>query len=359
MKILITTPGLEFGGAERVLSVLSNQWVSMGHEVSLFLTVSKEKPAYDLDERVEVCYCSRETYGVGVAGVIRGIRLHAKKIKADIVLSFMQDVAALTAIALLGMGVPLIYSERNDPTKTNTRKIDRIFRIIVENRAAGFVFQTEGAKRFFKERVQTKSQVILNPMDAERFPVHDFSCEKDEIVSVGRLEPQKNFPLLLNAFSIIEGKFPQIQLCVYGEGSCREALEAQIKDLGLDGRVSLKGAVRDIQTYTRNAKVFAMTSDYEGLPNALLEALAMGLPCVSTDCSPGGARTLIEDGTSGCVVPCGDVEAVASALERLLSDRAYAQVLGQNALNIRQRVSSKKIANQWLQLFYKTAKRRK
>ncbi len=358
MKILITTPGLKFGGAERVLSILANQWIARGNDVAFFITATKEDPVYTLDENICVQYIDREKYGKGIPGLINGIRSYAKQMHADVIVSFMQDVAALTALAIVGLGIPIVYSERNDPNKTNTRRVDWIYRKIVEYRARYFVFQTSGARNCFGKVVKKKSRVILNPFDVALFPIHDFDSETNEIVAVGRLEPQKNYPVLIEAFAGIADKFPNINLSIYGEGSQRQTLIELINNVGLSDRIFLKGQVSCISEHVKDAKAFVMTSDYEGLPNALMEALAMGLPCVSTDCSPGGARAMINDGVSGYIVPCGDSLSVSDKLSRLLSDRALAKSFGQHALLIREKIESKKIASEWLSLFEEIIKRR-
>lgn len=198
-------------------------------------------------------------------------------------------------MAITGLHIPLIYSERNDPNRVNQRKVDKIYRKIVEHRADEFVFQTTGAQKCYPKKVQKRSVVILNPLDVTGFPTHDFTVEKKEIVTVGRLEPQKNQKLLINAFSELAKDFPDYTLIIYGEGSLRNELENYIISKGLQSKVVLPGVKNNIQEYIKDASLFVLSSDYEGIPNALIEAMAIGLPCVSTDCSPGGARELIAD----------------------------------------------------------------
>jgi len=268
--------------------------------------------------------------------------------KPDVLLCFYNDLCALCAAAIRGMGIRSVYSERNDPKRTNQRKIDKIYRKIVERRSDLVVFQSNGAKRCYPERVQKKSCVILNPMNTEGFPVHDFEKEDHMIVSVGRLEPQKNQKLLIRAFSQIKDEFPDHQLVIYGVGSLKDELTAQIRELDLCSRVSLPGTVRDVQERIRDSSLFVLTSDHEGIPNALMEAMALGLPCISTDCSPGGARELICDGVDGVIVACGDDKALAQAMRDLLRHRNKAASMGRAALRIRERAASKKIAKEWL-----------
>ena len=210
------------------------------------------------------------------------------------------------------------------------------------------VFQTAGAQRFYSKRVQEKSTVILNPVNTNGFPRHDFSCEKSEIVSVGRLEAQKNRKLLIDAFELIASDFTEYQLTIYGEGSLRKELEDYVKAKGLQERVFLPGNQNNIQEHIKDASLFVLSSDYEGIPNALIEAMAIGLPCVSTDCSPGGARELIEEGISGLITPCSDVRKLSDAMRMMLSNKTYAKACGIEALRIREKTDVKKISEDWL-----------
>ena len=259
MKILITTPGLKFGGAERVLSILANQWCAMGHEVSFFITGDRVAPAYELSPRIRLQWKDPKKDRPSVYGTILAVRRCAKTLKPDVAVSFMQDVAALTAIALCGTGVPLVYSERNDPNRTNTRKKDFLMRILVEHTAKRFVFQTEGAKQCFRKRVQEKSRVILNPLDTASFPLHDFNNETNEVVAVGRLVPQKNYPLLFCAFAQISQDFPSVRLSIYGAGHLREQLEQLKIELGVDTQIQLMGEKADIHSRICTAKAFVMS----------------------------------------------------------------------------------------------------
>lgn len=351
MKCLFVASSMNFGGAERVMSILSNAWCDEGCEVKILLTTTSAHSSYVLNTKVELLSCYNEKKGgIPHFTIIKAIRSLCKAWKPDAVISFYNDVAALAAVAITGLHIPLIYSERNDPNRVNQRKIDKIYRKIVECKADKFVFQTTGAKKCYPKRVQKKSVVIINPLDTTRFPVHDFSHEKKEIVTVGRLEAQKNQKILIDAFSLIADEFPDYRVVLYGEGSLRENLESYIKQLGLQKRVLLPGAKDGIQEYIRDAALFVLSSDYEGIPNVLIEAMAIGLPCISTDCSPGGARELIQNDVNGIIVPCNSLEELKNQMCRVLIDRELAQRIGSNALNVRARTDKSIIAEEWLRI---------
>lgn len=350
MKCLFVSAGMLYGGAERVTSILVNEWARNGCETKILVTRTEEISKYPLAQNVEVvsCYTDIKKARVGQLATIRIIRETCKQWRPDVVISFYNDLCALASIAILGLHIPLIYSERNDPNRTNQRLIDQVYRKIVENRADKIVFQTKGAQACYPPKVQKKSIVILNPLDTSAFPTHDFSNEKKEIVSVGRLEPQKNQKLLIESFSMLAEELSDYNLVIYGEGSLRKELEAFVELKGLTNRVFLPGAKSGIQNYIKDASLFVLSSDYEGVPNALIEAMAIGLPCVSTDCSPGGAKELIVNEKDGFITPCGDAQKLADAIRKMINDKSLARVCGTNAKQICQRTAVQKISEEWM-----------
>lgn len=350
MKCLFVAPGMLFGGAERVMSILANEWGKNNVETMILVTETEEISKYHLSDKVTIISCCEEKNGAYFPqlNIIKKVRNICKEWKPDVVISFYNDLCALTALAITGLHIPLIYSERNDPNKTNQGNAGRLYRKIIEYMADKIVFQTTGAQRCYPKSVQEKSTVILNPLNTYGFPIHDFLHEKHEIVSVGRLEAQKNQKLLIDAFALIAKDFPEYQLTIYGEGSLRKELEDYIKAKGLQERGSLPGSKNNIQEHIKDASLFVLSSDYEGIPNALIEAMAIGLPCVSTDCSPGGARELIEDGVNGLITPCGDAKKLSDAMRMMLSNKSYAKACGIEALKIRKKTDVKKISEKWL-----------
>ena len=336
MKCLFVSAGMLYGGAERVTSILVNEWAKNGCETKILVTRTEKISKYPLSQHVEVvsCYEDVERAKIGQLTIIRAIRTICKKWNPDVVISFYNDLSALASIAILGLHIPLIYSERNDPNRTNQRAIDQVYRKIIEYRADKVVFQTKGAQECYPLKVQKKSAVILNPLDTTAFPTHDFSNEKKEIISI--------------AFSMLAEELSDYNLVIYGEGSARKELELYIESKGLTNRVLLPGAKSEIQDYIKDASLFVLSSDYEGIPNALIEAMAIGLPCVSTDCSPGGARELIESGKNGLITPCGDAQKLVEAIRKMITNKPLARACGTNAMQICQRTAVEKISEEWM-----------
>ena len=355
MKIAFVTPGMTFGGAERVISILANIWCDMGHDVSMFITATNRAPVYKLNEKINVEYfADYNEKGVSHFKLISSIRKFVNKEKADSVISFMNDVCAYTIVALMGTGIPVIYSERNDPNKTNQSKIDKVFRKMVEIGAKHIVFQTNGARSCYSIKVQKKSSIIWNPVNLDKIPIR--TKEKinySEIVTVARLEPQKNQELLIDAFSEVSKKHGDAVLKIFGEGSLKDKLQNRIDELGLHDKIYLMGAKQDILEWIKESFCFVLSSDFEGLPNSLIEAMCIGMPCISTDCSPGGARELLSD-RRGVIVPCGDKMKLAEAINMYLEKKDIAMQYGEEAFGLRREIEAGIVAKEWINLIEKT-----
>ena len=217
---------------------------------------------------------------------------------------------------------------------------------IVLSFANGCVFQTNDAMSMFATFIQRKSKVIYNDVCEEFFNVVR-SNESCNIVSIGRLVKQKNHLLLIRAFSKIANKFPRLKLEIYGTGSLQQELESLIVKLDLSKRVLLKGYTKDIPGILSRAEVFVLSSDFEGMPNSLMEALAVGVPCISTDCPCGGPRKLIENNFNGILIPVNDENALSDGISKLLSNREFAEFLGRNAKKKAKEFHPNKVFTEW------------
>lgn len=214
--------------------------------------------------------------------------------------------------------------------------------------ASGFIFQTEGAKKQYPQRIQQRSVVISNPIDITVFPRKTNEIKKKKIVSVGRLVPQKNHEMLVNVFSKISEDYPEYSLIIYGEGRERNSLQKLIDVHDLSSKVILAGVKEDVLRQINDAELFVMSSNFEGLPNALIEAMALGIPVISTNCPSGGPASLIKDGYNGLLVPVGDEYEMERAIRLLLNDKGYSSNMGKNAYYIRRLLDIDVIGSQWI-----------
>lgn len=341
------------GGAERQIIMLANNLALQGEDVSLIVMVDY-KSKYPISKAVNVIdltYCEKEK-GNKIVNRFRALRKTYKELSPQITIHYWLQSAYLTAMMPRWLTGKIIYSERGDPSDSEYSGFLGVIRTIAFKRMQGFVFQSEGAKDYFAETIKRRAIVIPNPISV---PENEYvtPCEKrkKKIVNVGRLHPQKNQALLIEAFSKLSSDFSEYSLEIFGDGVLREELIKKIKHLNLENRVFLKGTTSNIYEEMYNASLFVLSSDYEGMPNALMEAMALGVPCVSTDCRPGGARALINDGENGFIVPIGNVDGLKCAMEKALRSDKLARmcILEQQ---IRLTHSEKTIFKRWKDYIY-------
>jgi GalNAc-alpha-(1->4)-GalNAc-alpha-(1->3)-diNAcBac-PP-undecaprenol alpha-1,4-N-acetyl-D-galactosaminyltransferase len=332
MKYLCVIGGFSFGGAERVMTNIVN-YLS-GDNAVIYLGMRKyDPPAYEISRNAKIINGLEST---NKFKNILEIRKIIKKEKPDVILSFMTQINIATIISSLGLKVPVVVSERADPSKT-PGKAKRLLRKVTYPLSAGVVFQTEDAMSYFSESIKKKARIIYNPIYVSAED-RTYNCKdrRPEVVGVGRLDQQKNFELLINSFNALGDKYSDYKLKIYGEGPKREELQKLIDSEGLSGRVVLCGQSKTLHHDIRDASLFVLSSDFEGMPNALMEALALGIPCISTDCPVGGPRILIENEENGMLVPIADKEKLTEAMERVLGDKVFSRKL---ALSGRQSIS--------------------
>ena len=340
------------GGAERVISVLAREFVLLGYEVDIVL-ISNRHVYYELPQDVHLIYLDCELDGkLGACRRylrrIRKIRCSIAKLSPDVVISFMAETNIDTCLALFGKKTPIIVSERNDPKVDPNNRIKKIMRYFAYFKPVGFVFQTNQAKLYFSNRfrIQKRSKIIMNPLSSSVPPAF-FGVRDNRIVSVGRLNPQKNFPLLIAAFEEFSSIYKDFILEIYGEGILENELKQMINERGLENKVFLKGFQKDVHEKIKSASLFVMTSDFEGMPNALIEAMAVGLPCISTDCPCGGPQMLISNNINGVLIPVGDCTALLKSMQYLIDNKFVASNIGKEASKIRNLTSASIVAKEW------------
>ena len=346
-KILIMTHNMQGGGCERVISILANRFSGDGAEV-LLCTEHAGPCAYGLASGVErISLSGRERIaGRDVLPVYRALRRLVLSRHPDVVLAMPEKVNVWTVLSMLGTGVPVVVSERNDPRRHPENRLKRFLRLLAYPFCDGFVFQTEAQRSYFGRRVRTRGIVLDNPFETETVPALRAHA-RPRILAAGRLHEQKGFPLLIDAFGRIADAFPDWDLAIFGEGGERSRLEEQIGRAGLTGRVFLPGRTDDLAGEIAASDVFALSSRYEGMPNVLIEAMCAGLACVSSDCPCGGPAAVIRDGENGLLVPPDDEGALAAALRRLCGDSGLRDRLGRSAAALRSRVDAGIVTEKW------------
>lgn len=347
-KCVLYINSIHDGGAERVLVNLANYFSEHGIDTVL-VTSFRDKWEYPLGPKVrrlsmedEQLHQSRLQRNISRISKLRRI---CREEKPDILLSFMAEPNFRAIMATRGLPVKSVVSVRNDPNREYAGKLGHFVGKFLLPLADGCVFQTRDARAWFPKSLQKKSAIIHNAVKPEFYQVQRTPV-LGEIVTCGRLEPQKNHALLIDAFAHVAKRNPEAILKIYGEGSLHSALEQQISEKGLQGKVLLMGVTNNVANALRTASLFVLSSDYEGMPNALMEAMAVGIPCVSTDCPCGGPRELFGDGLTDGLVPCGDPMALAQAISTALESE------GDRGVKFRSRARAfapERVHEEWIQ----------
>lgn len=245
------------------------------------------------------------------------------------------------------LNIKTVISVRNDPKIEYKSKKDKLLMKLLYPKADGYIFQTEEAKRYFNKKIQDNAIIIPNPIN-ETFKRESYADEREKIiVSVGKLEEQKNQMLLIKAFQEVEKKYDNYKLIIYGEGSLRAKFESEIEKIGLKGKILLPGISNNLKEELYKKKMFILSSDYEGMPNALMEAMALGLPVISTNCPCGGPEFLIKDEINGILVPVNNKDKLVEAMLQLIENEKFSRKIGIEATKISEDLAPKKINEIW------------
>ena len=347
-RVLLVNRRLSVGGSERVMTLLANGMAEAGISVDMVVMQNMER-TYTVSDKVNIIQFDFDKFNPVKKAVKRlsELRRIMKKGNYNGVISFMHIINFYTLIA--GVGVKNIaVSERADPRKAVTLPI-KWGRKLLYPRADKLVFQTEDAKSCFPKKIQKKGYIIPNPIDSD-LPEPYKGERTKEIVAVGRFTTQKNFKMSVDAFEMLHKEFPEYKLVIYGDGPLKSEIAEYVKSKNLEGFVDFPGFVKNVTDKISKASVYISSSDFEGISNSMLEALAMGIPSVVTDCPVGGARMTIKNNENGILIPVGDTKALYEGIKKILTDKKFADRLSENSCKIRQELSIEKIVNRWLEV---------
>ncbi len=346
-KVLFIANSLGNGGAQRVIGLLASSIKDDDYSVKL-LCVNKIEKEYVFDG-LKVQYLNKEMVSIKKPTRIKLLRKFLKKEKPDVIISFEYFLNMDTIIAARGLKSKIIVSERNDPAQQKSRRLVNFLRDYLYRKVDVLVCQTPDAKAYFSKKVQKHAVIIPNPVKSG-LPLYHGQSSKT-IINFCRLEKQKNLPLLIDAFEQLYNQDNEVKLEIYGDGKERDALLQIVNNKHLEESVSINPATINIHEIAAGCKMFVSSSDYEGLSNSMLEAMAMGMPTICTDCPCGGARMVIENKKNGLLVPVGDKQALFEAMNIVFSNEELAVTLSINALKIKDELSQEKITGEWLRLF--------
>ncbi len=346
MKIVFVIPDMPGGGTERVVALLANEYCRRGIVVAILLFAGHET-AYPLDDRIEVVSVGNPSGGRIAARIerLRRMRRYYAENKECQIWAFSVMGAVFSVLAAGGRKHFFLVSERNDPNQYDHQRI----RNFAYRFADVIACQTPDAVGQFPKKIANKAVVIPNPVDIGS--LQPYEGERDRrIVAVGRLEPQKNHKLLLRAFAEFVKTHKEYTLEIYGKGELEGELKALAQELGIGKHVRLCGFSGRVKEEINSAAMYVLSSDYEGISNSMLEAIALGIPVIATDCPIGGSRMYIKDGVNGLLVPVGEAGAMAAAMRRIADDSALRQSLSMQGRRLREQNRVEQIAERFLEL---------
>lgn len=346
-KIFVSCGSLGSGGAERVISILSKPLADYYDDVRIVLWL--DRPVfYSISPQVTIINIEKESGSKSIIGKMRWFRMYVINEKPDLILSFLYPWSMKLILALAFVKCRIVVAERQDPQVVRGGQVVKCIRNLLYHKSIGILVQTDENRKAFKRSLYKKTFRIYNPNSIPLNSVGKAINTKKQkvIVAVGRLSKEKNYPLLIISFNNLKEKYPDYKLQIYGEGSCRKELESLIHDLHLDDRVFLMGNVTDVPAKIASAKLFVLSSYYEGMPNALIEAMCIGLPCISTRVS--GARELIKDKFNGLLIDVDNGQQMTNAMKDLIDNEFFADMLARNAVKVHQITDYDNICNQWI-----------
>ena len=353
MNITIVANSFGFGGAEKMVFLLAEGLAERGYNVSMvnlnIWTSETRKPTKGIIYRTaHIKHSGRfKTH----YGYIKFVYDSVKEFKTDVLIAFTDMANFCVPIVGHLLNIPTIISERGDPESVYSNSTFFMkLKFWIMNTADYAVFQTEGAQRQYCKRLQGKSVVVPNPIYIKGgIPTIDYNNRPLTIVTLSRLSnnTQKRFDIMIKSFALFHKSYPDYKLIMYGEGDCVSMIKSLSKELGIEDCICLMGRTSNPLEDISKEGIFLTTSDYEGISNSLLEALAVGLPVVSTDHRPGGARLLIQDHVNGLLTPCGDISAISKALCEIAGNPQMAESFGREAVRVLKRFTPEKTIDAW------------
>lgn len=352
MKIDFYISSLSSGGAEHVLINLAADFAEKGHDVCI-ASYEKRPQFYSVDPRVKVNKYnnSKDNKFIELLKDFFATRKQLKKRKSQVAISFLSRCNIMLIIAGLFSKTKIIVCDRNNLLRKYPKYVFKLS-CLVYAMADAVCVQTNEMKGFYPKYLQKKMYVLENPLDFDEMQkqLEGHNLNKDNtVVSVGRLERQKDFPTLLKAFANASVDFPFWKLKIFGQGDRKEEFEKLIRELHLEGKAELCGVTHTPFLEMKKARIFVLSSFYEGFPNVLCEAMYAGLPCISTRCECGPAE-LIDDGVNGFLVPVQDVDKMTECLKILMKNEQMCLEMGSKAKESVMRLEKSQISERWLQM---------
>ena len=355
-KLAFYIGSLHKGGAERVFVNLAEYFLSHGYQV-IMVTQYKKEDEYKLDNNIKRIISDitpQETTKNRITNFYRRMRkLHNiwKTEKPDLVLSCVGKNNFMTIVTTMFTKTKPVVSVVGEAKEEYPNILMKTLANLLFPHAAGIILQTERSRSFFSKRIAKTAVILPNSLNPLFIRPRFMGEREKRIVSVGRLDANKNHEMIIRAFANLAPRYPEYTLTVYGEGELRGHLQNLINSLGLEEKATLPGIIPDVADKIEKAALFVLTSYSEGISNALIEAMALGLPVIATDVPSGGTVELIRHNENGLIIPPGDQQALEQAMDTLLSDKKHAAQLACEAHKIQERLAPEKVNAEWERYF--------
>ncbi len=271
-----------------------------------------------------------------------------KELKPDVILSFIGKNNIMALSTATREDIKVVVSVRADPNMEYNTFSLKTSVLATFGKAAGIVVQTTGARDWFPAFLQKKCVILPNSLNPSFIRKRYVGIREKKIVMVGRLDANKNQAMVMEAFKeATKDKYSDYKLVIYGDGPDRLKLQNLAISLKIDSKVEFKGMVKHVAEHIEKASIYILASSQEGMPNSLIEAMSLGLACISTNCPCGGPADLIVDGINGLLVPVGDVNAMREAMEKLLGNEVLAESFGKAAMRIQEKYAPDVVNAKW------------
>lgn len=346
------------GGAERVMRNLAEYFYEQGYEVFM-VTKLIEENEYALNPaipRIVADITKEEETGKRLGNLVarvKKLRGIWEEIQPDVIVSFIKKNNLMALASASPLKIPVIVSVRSAPARELSGRGVKQLTFLMFRKAAGIVLQTTQAKEFFPKSLQKKSIILQNSINRDFIEYLDSHAYDEEngdnhrVITVGRIDDNKNQKMLAKAFINVAEANSDWTLHFFGDGEGADKVKSIANDSKVSDRILFHGVVDDVPEQMSKADIFVLPSKVEGMPNALIEAMAMGKACISTDCPCGGPADIMENNVSGILIPVDDIKALEDSLSRLMADEKLRKELGHEASKLRVRLAPDQINNQW------------
>ncbi len=349
--IVFVINSLKIGGAAKMIQFVASKVGEQFDSVtmlSLFDDVSYGRLPNSVN-RVNLGINSKQWWPTRTLGLLFKLRKAIKQLNPGYICSFVSDVAIFSRISTLGMKAVVISAERGDPGIYS--KLFKVFNRWAYHNSDYCFFQLPQARDCFSKKVQKHSFVIPNPYVPEPGIEPYYGERNKTIVSAGRFTWQKGYEILIPAVAKVINRHPEYKLILFGSGPFEQDYRQQCRQLGIEDKVFFPGYVKSVPQAVQKEGIFVLSSRFEGIPNTLIEAMSVGIPTVSTNCTPGGADFLTQHGKRGLLVPIDDIDAIANAVLKIIENNDLRQKLAHAGPEVLEELNEEKVAKAWNDAF--------